>query len=278
MAEYRWRQKGSEVKELQECLIAKGYHLPKWGADGDLGSETWSKIEAYAGVDQFPTCKPLPQSVTDDILYRAPESEVPREFDYPEGYIRVKGDPKDVHGIRTWAQIDTIVLHQTGVWMKDTPDRFDTVNAHVGILRDHETPIVQIHDLIAYCYHANEANRFSIGFEINGCWPGLIDHYKSDKHSGIGPTEHQIQYARKAIVWVMDEVEAHGGLIKHILPHRVSNDTRRADPGEHAWQALGIWAQQELGLTDKGPGYCIGDGTPIPFEWDSRPAYRKYKY
>ena len=275
MTEYRWKQKGPEVTTLQEALIAKGYTLPKYGADGDLGGETWGKVEAYGGVDQYPTSQTLPVSVTDSILGLEGE---PGDFDYPQGYVRVQGDPNDSHGTRSWSQITTIMLHQTGVWMTDTPDRFDTVNAHVGILKDHETPIVQIHDLRAYCYHGNEANSFSIGIEINGSFPGLITKYNSGSHSSDGPSASQVRDTRRALQWIMDEVAANGGEIKHIIPHRVSNDTKASDPGEVTWRAIGLWAQTNLGLTDMGPGYCVGDGTPICKEWDPRPAYKRYSY
>ena len=63
MAEYVWKQKGAEVEQLQSSLMAKGYTLPKYGSDGDLGSETWGRVESFAGVDQFPTQQPLPEAV-----------------------------------------------------------------------------------------------------------------------------------------------------------------------------------------------------------------------
>lgn len=39
--------KGSEVTALQEFLIANGYDLPKFGADGDFGSETLAAVKAF---------------------------------------------------------------------------------------------------------------------------------------------------------------------------------------------------------------------------------------
>lgn len=38
---------GKDVKELQEALIALGYKLPKYGADGDFGSETLSAVKKF---------------------------------------------------------------------------------------------------------------------------------------------------------------------------------------------------------------------------------------
>jgi len=45
--------KGSLVKEAQEKLVAKGYSLPKYGCDGDFGSETESavkQLQSDAGI------------------------------------------------------------------------------------------------------------------------------------------------------------------------------------------------------------------------------------
>ena len=39
--------KGEDVKELQKLLIKKGYALPKYGADGSLGSETDRAIRRF---------------------------------------------------------------------------------------------------------------------------------------------------------------------------------------------------------------------------------------
>jgi len=183
-----------------------------------------------------------------------------------------------VHGMRSWQQVDTIMLHQTGIWMNDTPDRFDTVNAHVGILKDHATPIVQVHDLLAYCHHGNKANGFSIGIEINGHFPGLVKAFDPKRHSSAGPSERQIQSTRKALAWIMEEAKAGGGQIRHIIPHRTSNGSKPSDPGEVAWKEIGIWAQNNLGLADKGPGWLVGTGVPIPGDWDGRAQYQKYKY
>lgn len=272
--QYTWKQKGQEVKELQNALVEKGYTLPKWGVDGDLGEETWRRIEQFAGVDSFPTRVPLPEEVIDAILDRDEEAGPTP----PEGLVRIEGDPNDVRGVRSWQQIDTIVLHQTGVWMTDTPERFRTLNAHLGILATRPTPIVQVQELTAYMWHANELNARAIGIEINGYFPGQIGQYVEDEHSGLGPSAGQIQNTRDTIVWLWNTVYAHRGEIRYIVPHRCSNDQRRSDPGEVAWHEIGIWAQEKIGLCSHGPGWSIGDGKPVPGVWDARPAYAKYPY
>lgn len=39
--------RGDEVKAMQERLMALGYSLPRYGADGDFGSETLAALKAY---------------------------------------------------------------------------------------------------------------------------------------------------------------------------------------------------------------------------------------
>ncbi len=272
---YTWKQKGAAVVELQRELMRRGFSLPKWGADGDLGAETWGAVEKYASVDQYSTREPLPVDVTDAILVRASDGDSAAK---PDGYVRVEGDPADVKGWRSWSDIDAIVLHQTGVLMSDTPERFRTLDAHIGILIDHPTPIVQVQDLLAYMHHANELNGPSIGVEINGRFPGRESGYDSAKHTSVGPDAEQIVSTCDAIAWLCETAKENGGAITRILPHRVSNDMRRADPGEVAWREIGLWAIHEYGLTDGGAGYCVGDGTPIPFAWCPKPAYSGIEY
>lgn len=272
---YTWKQKGAPVVKLQKALMRRGFSLPKWGADGDLGAETWGAVEKYAHVDQYRTRRPLPEGITDAIL-AAPESG--DSSAKPDGYVRVKGDPADVKGWRSWSDIDVIVLHQTGVLMSDTPERFRTLDAHIGILIDHPTPIVQVQDLLAYMHHANELNEPSIGIEINGRFPGRKSRYDPAKHTAAGPADSQIADTRRAIAWLCETAEENGGAITRILPHRVSNDMRQADPGEVAWREIGLWAIHEYGLTDGGAGYCVGDGMPIPFAWCPKPAYSGIEY
>ena len=38
---------GNDVKQLQEHLLKLGYSLPKYGADGDFGSETEAAVRAF---------------------------------------------------------------------------------------------------------------------------------------------------------------------------------------------------------------------------------------
>ncbi len=277
MTVYRYNQKGEEVATLQRALINLGIELPHYGADGHLGKESWAAIEEYAERTRWPVpdiAKDLNEEMTDEILELGVYVDA---TDKPDGWVKVEALPQNVHGQRAWEDIDTVVLHQCGVWMTDTPERFSRLKAHIGILDKHPTPIVQVGELTAYMYHANSLNKGAIGIELNGHFPGREGDYDPDKHSSRGPSERQIDSAQNSLSWLVDEVAAHGGALRYIAPHRVSSMNRQSDPGEVAWKQIGLWATTWLGLCDQGPGYAAG-GRPIPYDWCAKQAYTEYKY
>jgi len=46
--------KGTQVKKIQEMLLALGYSLPKYGADGAFGSETEAAVNAFKKAVNLP--------------------------------------------------------------------------------------------------------------------------------------------------------------------------------------------------------------------------------
>lgn len=285
----RWGVKSDDTAALQCALMCLGYDLPKYENDGFLGRELEAAVEAFCtdhGLDEA------------EGVWVASEEDGPLEMDlsgpFASTVCQMANDvvgvmqhysiadergasPSRSHGHRTWPDVDTIVLHQTGVWMTDTAKRFRRLRAHIGVLRDGEFGptgergpcIVLVHELDAYLWHANGLNAQSVGIEINGKYDGVHGGERPD------PPEHQIVTARQSVLFVCDMVAAHGGQVRNILPHRVSNMTRRSDPGEAIWKGVGRWAQDELGLSDGGPGFVAG-GRPIPEQWD--PRYLKEEY
>lgn len=78
--------KGTDVKALQEFLMQLGYKLPKYGADGEFGSETETAIKAFQkkasvkadGIYGSDTHKALMDAVADaDDGKDDPEVEAP---------------------------------------------------------------------------------------------------------------------------------------------------------------------------------------------------------
>lgn len=293
----RWGVPSDDTVALQCALTSLGYSLPKHEDDGVLGRELEGAVGEFCmdhGVDEAAGVwvmsegdGPMEMDLSGEFA-----AMVCKMADDVEGVIQSyniaderEASPSKSHGHRTWLDIDTIVLHQTGVWMTDTPERFRRLKAHVGVLRyGHglggsdwrpveglgDPPcIVLVHELDAYLWHANGLNAQSVGIEVNGLYDGVHGGERPD------PPERQMAYARASVGFVCAMVAAHGGQIRNILPHRVSSMTRRSDPGEAIWKGVGRWAQDEMGLSDGGPGFVAG-GRPIPEQWDPRYVGEKY--
>lgn len=281
----RWAVKSEFTQHLQQNLMSLGYDLPKYGADGWMGHETEVALDEFAedhGAEEQEYWIPSEDSDQRDLdgNFAAGVCSIAAKVEKVMASYHIADERKhslarNVHGRRTWPEITQIVLHQTGVWMSDSPLRFRRLRAHIGVLRDgvarpdnSEPPrIVLVHELLAYLWHANSLNRQSVGIEINGRYAGLIG--RSSGKTEPEPPERQIRTARTSIRFVCDLVGAHGGIVRNIAPHRISNLNRRGDPGEAIWKNVGKWAQDKLGLSDGGP-FTVAGGRPIPHEWDGR--------
>src|SRR5690606_745559 len=111
--------RGGFVAELQEKLIASGYPLPRFGADGALGSETISALEAWAVDSGAPEAE---DGLQDHEINGAVEAFLGSvdgfSADDAVDFSRLRRLDVVNHGQsrgnRLWKQIDSIVLHQTG--------------------------------------------------------------------------------------------------------------------------------------------------------------------
>jgi hypothetical protein len=89
-------------------------------------------------------------------------------------------------------------------------------------------------------------------------------------------TFEAIEATKQLIRWIVSEVEKNGGKCTKLVAHRQSSTNRRNDPGSAIWQSIALPLHTELNLDDGGPGFRIGDGYPIPQEWD--PTRSGFKY
>ena len=64
----RYNAKGEQVKNLQRLLIAKGYTLKKYGADGDFGEETETAVKAFQKVNNLTVDGIVGQKTWDKLL------------------------------------------------------------------------------------------------------------------------------------------------------------------------------------------------------------------
>lgn len=275
MVEYKIGSKGKRVTELQEALIAHGYSLPKWGADGELGWETWLALLAFAqgrGLAQaWPNAETGVGAVPELVvasLFEAVDDGPPALIDLTRLHKLEKGTPYP----RAPATITGIVLHQTATRLGNKHARWYNVACHVGIPPSGE--ILYVNDILAYVWHANGANRFSIGIEIDGRFEGVkgvrktLWRYKDGQEPDVLSAK-QIAAARSAITWLVAHAKERSCSITHIYAHRQFSDQRRSDPGSAIWKEVGVWAQNEVGLQLKSrPDFTLDTGMPLPVEWD----------
>lgn len=278
-----FREAGANVRKLQEALINLGYELPKFGADGSMGHETMAAVEDFTEEygHEGGLCEDKIAGYMVDLILEA-SAKLKQPYVHPEIQLfDVTNDHprKALKGWRKWSDVTGITLHQTGIFMNDTPQRFHNLKAHVGILTLPKPTIVKVYPYNAYLWHANAFNKSDVGIEFNGCFAGIEGKittawrggFRKGKDKPDSITDSQIIAGRESIRIIMNTVEGRKGQIKYIHAHRQTSATRRSDPGSKCWNEVGIWAKKEFGLSDGGPDYTERDGRPIPRDWD--PSY-----
>lgn len=209
----QYGDRGDGVRNVQRALLELGYELPRWGADGVLGDETFDALKDFArdhGEDWFPhvptgvlsrlgresdrTRDTTPPTVTvppgpEGVQFFDMRDEMPE----PQKKARVR-DGKTV--MRSARAVTGIVVHQTA-----TP--FDVAAYQVaqaggdanlalrmrvqGRIGPDYKPVachamafrrgwaVLTRPLRSYVHHGNGLNSSTLGVEIEGRYPGLED-------------------------------------------------------------------------------------------------------
>lgn len=208
----RFGDRGPEVERLQGKLLRLGYELPRYGADGHLGDETWDALRQYAQDRRLGWAPRVPSVVADDLTLGATPIEVPRlrpsdDVDlsavrfvhiedqapnpHPKSRTRggktVRRNPQAIHGI---------TLHQMAVELKATqyflnkaggdPDLAWALRAQLGPRGGGggvAAPVCVYDDLVActtpldwYMYAANRLNGSTVSIEVSGRFSGLLDN------------------------------------------------------------------------------------------------------
>lgn len=284
----KYGDKGSAVAEVQRALLAVGYPLPRYGADGHLGDETWNALAAFARDERLPwtpevsdavlaalTAPPAPSpNLLVDLTSQQPNPPVAKE--------KFKLDAKGRVVVRDPATITGIVLHQTACWFGVSSaqvsaaggDRELALHRRALNVATHLTAFdgrdanlecghaIYASPLVWYAYHANKANAVSLGVECEGVYPGLLSQ------GGETPSARLVEASRAAVRFALEEGRRQGMPIEFLWAHRQSSATRRADPGEALWRAVALdYAVPVLGLRTE-PARVWGDGRPIPVAWD----------
>ncbi len=285
-------KKGSEdpyVIIAQQQLIALGYGLPRFGADGVLGDETLSAYGAFlvsqglrAPTDERPKAITPAGASSLEMAFAA--------LDHGESTANIIDEranhPHAGRSVdtpyRPWSKITAVVLHQTATNIGEKPARWHSVPIHFCITRTGK--VIQLYDLTEVCNHANGLNRRSVGIEIDGWYAGIEGQPKTlwqpknltTPRQPMDLPAVQANAAKATVQWIVDTVAANGGMLTHIHPHRQSSKDRQSDPGSLIWQTVGLWAQDTLGLSDGGAAFTVGNGRTIPEAWDARYTDNRY--
>ncbi len=250
-----------------------------------------SKREACAAAEDIADRLRLDDSHGEDIHAREDFYDLRSEQDYvyPGGRNKTK-----MRGtapvLRDPSTITTIVVHQTAVEFGVTKRAIKASGGDVELARARRALdvachamvfragyLVAAHPLRAYVNHGNRFNDHSLGLEIEGRYPGLLDDPSTAAREDLKTTwggkptvltDETVIIARAAIAWLVKEGRAEGMPLTDIVSHRQSNDMRRSDPGEEIWRRVVLdYAVQELGLIPK-LGSPWRQGRPVPFDWD----------
>lgn len=86
---------GADVKELQNDLVKLGYSLPKYGADGDFGSETEKAVKQFQRAYGLPDDGVMNVGADYDALFAALDGDTPeyRWVEITGGSVNVRSGP-----------------------------------------------------------------------------------------------------------------------------------------------------------------------------------------
>ena len=290
----KYNDQGDDVRQVQAALISKGYALPKYGADGHLGDETWSALEGYSKASGLgwtpsvpaatleallasppsPSPTPPPPSPTVEIVDLRHEQSNPAPKSKVANGSTVQRAPETVTGI---------CIHQTACTYGVSKQQVEAaggdralalhrraLNVACHAMAFTDGSVVLTNELTSYIQHGNNLNSFTVGLEVEGRYPGLLNDPERTTWGGDPTplTEETIAAAREAVRQLVVLGADYGMRITHLYTHRQSSETRRSDCGEGLWRAVVLdYAVPVLGLKTT-PSFSIGSGKPVPREWD----------
>lgn len=269
------------VRRLEEILDGLGYPIAR--ISGTFGNELDGIVREFQrthGLD--------PDGIVGPLTWAALEADVTREAHLPEPEpwmvdIRGTHPPPRLHAEEWFTapamRPDGVVLHQTSVRLSSNPERWKTLNAHLGIMSDGR--VVLVNNPSMPIWHAQGLSA-CIGIEVSGNYYGVDGHDGTLFKPGGGPdhlSDAMRARERDLYDWLQRWFDAAGAKWQHVYAHRQATDSRRGDPGEEIWRWFGApWCERlrrtgidyPCGL----PGWRVGSGRPIPKEWGGHPADR----
>ena len=281
---------GAKVAELQRALIRLGFPLDRFGADGQVGSETLGAVADYCDVNGLDTAELddgiIRGWVVNVILDAAVTAAAVTEPEYP----LVEDVRHDEY--EKWtrknpiSRIDTICLHQMAVKDSDNKGwhRWRRLAIHWVVTCGDYAKAYQLHDFDLRVPHGHGWNGRSVGFEFEGYFSGVGTEEKyfwkpksRPNRKPMVPTERQLEAGRIAVEHTVEQIAHMGGEIKFIGAHRQSYGMKRSDPGSLIWQGVALPMIKKLGLKEAPTlSHRKYPGKPIPEAWN--PENKGVKY
>lgn len=137
-------------------------------------------------------------------------------------------------------------------------------NVHAQVTTFDEGTFACSYPLMAYVYHGNGANAYSIGKEDEGLFNGAPGGKLAE------PSDLLIETSRAACTWIVENAAKEGANIIYYEAHRQHAKSRRSDPGWKLWQAVYIDHCEKVLHLKPRPDLTTRDGLKIPKEWDPR--------
>jgi peptidoglycan hydrolase-like protein with peptidoglycan-binding domain len=279
------RMNGPEVTRLQEMLMALGYDIGAGGPEGIYDQDTANAVKRFqkkhgliadGSVGNLETW-PFFLEVWKVHSRKHPANEPSVTFVDRRGQHDPPGLYQADKSPRVWTGegdnvIRGVTLHQTGALISDDPHAFDMGNFHIVVLRT--GMVVLTNPLEWNIRHAHGLSDSTIGIEFHGNKLGVHGDPSTVWNEGSEPTDMtpaQLKATEFLFSWLKNEFERNGGKWEFVHAHRQASKDRRADPGSEIWEAIGLRWIKELGATDGGPDFKIGDGMEIPKQWN--PGY-----
>lgn len=275
---------GPQVRRVQELLIALGYDLGPYKADGWFGPSSEAavrKFQADVGLSVDGIVGPRTMDALQISVDALHDDHGVSQVQIPFALIDISGGA--VHGChyrpdRSPISADDMrgfTLHETGCLMGDKLSAWAPVNAQVGIRRNGDVililPIAKSGPpLPSFVWHAQRLSLWTEGIEIEANPCGVLGDQHTWWAQGGGPyeaTDAQIEAARKYLTMRCAALRAKGVNPTWIRAHRQSSNQRQSDPGERIWREVGLWAMANLGLDEGGPDWKVGNGLMLPKQW-----------
>jgi hypothetical protein len=179
---------------------------------------------------------------------------------------------------RLAATIDAVVLHQTADGRASVAANFINTVAHFVVMANGQ--IVQLHPVESLLYASSKLSERSVSIEFGGHFAMKKNYWWSGNPARNVPSMAQIQGGRNLVTYLnrfynIRFVFAHrqGYVPRNGIPltgkHDPSKNERSNCPGPEIWYGVGEWAMKQLGMSDGGATFAVGNGDPIPAYWRS---------